>query len=331
MKEFNFVNNYVNSSQNNQYNIGRRYYSTFNNIEENLEIFIENSNNILLDKNNIFIKNLKYVYCYEDMLKDKLNIINNHKNEKGIYLLFNKCTNKYYIGSSKNLSSRLHNYYFLSRLLDNRYISKSINKYGHNNFSLFILEIVEDNNFILNREQYYIDLYKPIYNILQKAGNSLGYKHTELSKLKISISNKGKKVSPETREFLSNLFKGENNPMYGKKHTEEVKQKLRESRKGENNPMYSKPKSAEFMYYMTRDKSGENNPMYGKSKSAETLKKIRKCIYVYDENSKQLIHIYESFMEAIKDLKIGKDTLRKYALSNKPFKGKIFSYNKLNF
>ncbi len=33
-------------------------------------------------------------------------------------------------------------------------------------------------NEVLSREQYYIDLLKPEYNILQKAGSSLGYKHT---------------------------------------------------------------------------------------------------------------------------------------------------------
>lgn len=113
------------------------------------------------------------------MLIDKSKITKNYTNIKGVYLLFNKCNNKFYIGSSNNLSMRLNNYYFLSRLLDNRYISRSINKYGHNNFSVFILETFkEDDISILDREQYYIDLYKPEYNMLKIAGNSLGYKHT---------------------------------------------------------------------------------------------------------------------------------------------------------
>lgn len=38
---------------------------------------------------------------------------------------------------------------------------------------------------ILEREQYYIDLIKPEYNILLKAGSPLGYKHTESAKEKM--------------------------------------------------------------------------------------------------------------------------------------------------
>lgn len=312
-------------------NIICRNYSTSSNIkEEDSEILIENNNNISLNKENMFIKNLKYEYCYENMLKDKSNIITKHKNEKGIYLLYNKYTLKYYIGSSNNLSMRLKNYYYLSRLLDNRYISKSINKYGHNYFSIFILETCKEES-ILDREQYYINLYKPEYNILQKAGNSLGYKHTESNKLKISLSKKGKKMSLETRQLLSKLFTGENNPFYGKTHSELLKKKWSESKKGENNPMYGKPKSPEFLYHMYKNKSGKNSPMYGKPKSPETLLKIRKCIYVYDEKSKELIIKYDAFFLTVKDLKIGQSTLRKYAKSHKPFRGKIFSYDELEF
>lgn len=90
--------------------------------------------------------------------------------------------------------------------------------------------------------------------------------------------------------------------------------------------MFDKPKSKEFIYNMYKDKTGINNPMFGKPKSDETLKKLRKCIYVYDETTYNLIIKYDSFLIAVKELKMGKDTLRKYALSNKSYKGKIYSY-----
>ena len=44
-------------------------------------------------------------------------------------------------------------------------------------FFLLILEITEKDN-LLVREQYYLDSFKPGYNVLAKAGNSVGYKHT---------------------------------------------------------------------------------------------------------------------------------------------------------
>ena len=44
-------------------------------------------------------------------------------------------------GSGYRLSIRLAEYYFPSKLLSNRHISNSILKYGHNNFSVIILEL----------------------------------------------------------------------------------------------------------------------------------------------------------------------------------------------
>jgi group I intron endonuclease len=59
-------------------------------------------------------------------------------------------------------------------------ISLAIIKYNFENFSLDILEYcsVED---VIEREQYYLDTYKPKYNILKPAGSSLGYVHNESS------------------------------------------------------------------------------------------------------------------------------------------------------
>jgi group I intron endonuclease len=37
----------------------------------------------------------------------------------------------------------------------------------------------------LIREQYYLDLLKPEYNILKKAGSALGFKHSEEAKIKM--------------------------------------------------------------------------------------------------------------------------------------------------
>lgn len=261
------------------------------------------------------------------MLNDRNIILTKYKNFKGIYMLYNK----YYIGSGQNLSRRLSNYYYLSRLNDKRPISNSIIHYGHNNFIVFILEyyfINEDMN-ILEREQFYLNNLKPKLNILTLAGNSLGLKHSKESKIKISIYQSNKIVKDETRELISNLFKGENNPFYNKSHSIEFISKLSKDRLGINNPMFDKPKSKEFIYNMYKDKTGINNPMFGKPKSDETLKKLRKCIYVYDETTYNLIVKYDSFLIAVKELKMGKDTLRKYALSNKPYKGKIYSYKSL--
>jgi hypothetical protein len=63
-------------------------------------------------------------------------------------------------------------------------ICKALIKYGYSNFKLEILEYctIED---IRAREQYYLDILKPEYNLLPTAGSSLGFKHSEESLVKM--------------------------------------------------------------------------------------------------------------------------------------------------
>lgn len=64
-------------------------------------------------------------------------------------------------------------------------INKALLKHGYSKFKLEILEYC-DSKEVSKREQYYLDLVNPYYNILKKAHSSLGYKHTEESLAKIN-------------------------------------------------------------------------------------------------------------------------------------------------
>jgi group I intron endonuclease len=57
-------------------------------------------------------------------------------------------------------------------------IYSALLKHGYLNFSLDILEYCEP-DVLISREQYYIDIFNPKYNILKIAGSKLGYKHSE--------------------------------------------------------------------------------------------------------------------------------------------------------
>lgn len=57
-------------------------------------------------------------------------------------------------------------------------IYKALVKYGNLSFKLEILENC-DPNILIEREQYYLDLLNPEYNILKKAGSLLGFRHSE--------------------------------------------------------------------------------------------------------------------------------------------------------
>lgn len=148
---------------------------------------------------------------------DKDTILNVFKSKSGIYLLHNNVNGKCYIGSGVDLRRRLGSYYSPSRLIDGRHISNSLLKYGHSSFSLVVLVILGNTGTvvktdIINKEQMFIDLYKPTLNINPRAGSSLGFKHSSKSKELISQSRKGKPLSEATKKRLSLLLSGELNP-----------------------------------------------------------------------------------------------------------------------
>lgn len=109
----------------------------------------------------------------------KLEIFKENKGKSGIYIWENQINGNRYIGSSVHLTIRFKSYFNSNHLLKytNMTIYKALLKHGYSIFSLS-LEYCETDK-CLEREQYYIDLFKPEYNILQTAGSSLGYKHSE--------------------------------------------------------------------------------------------------------------------------------------------------------
>ena len=143
---------------------------------------------------------------------DKERIILDNKNKAGVYQFINLLTEESYVGSSTNLSVRFRQYYnynyISSPARGKSVIYLSILRNGYSNFSLTILEYCEIKDCI-NREQFYIDLIKPSMNILQMAGSSLGFKHSEETKALISLANSGI-----------------NHSLYGKKHLAETLAKM---------------------------------------------------------------------------------------------------------
>ena len=139
---------------------------------------------------------------------------------------------KYYIGSAVDLGNRFNDYfqdsYYKSR--SNTLIVRSILKYGIGNFALVILDFVDKDD-LLSREDHFIQTLNPEYNILQNAGNSLGYNHTPESIEKITQSALGRTHSVEVRKAMSESRMGANNPMFGKNVSEETRLKLSEAAK----------------------------------------------------------------------------------------------------
>lgn len=211
---------------------------------------------------------------------NKYLIYKDNNKKSGIYMWINLLNNKCYIGSSVSLNSRFSTY-FSKKILEKRLkkessiIYKAILKYDYNMFRLDILEYCEI-DVILHREQYYIDLLKPEYNILKVAGSRLGSKHNEYTKIKIS-----------------NKVKGINHPFYGKEHSDETKIKLKESLK-----LYNQNTNVKRKYI---PKSSDI-----KSKLSLNYKGIK--IYVYDKNH-NFVNLFPSIVSAAKYFNISSRTM----------------------
>lgn len=84
-------------------------------------------------------------------------------------------------------------------------INRALLKYGYSEFRLDILEYCSKED-VLTREQYYLDLLKPKYNILKTAGSSLGFKHTKETIEKFQAIAKLRKYTEEEKGRVSKLY-----------------------------------------------------------------------------------------------------------------------------
>lgn len=120
------------------------------------------------------------------------------KVESGIYKIENIVDGKKYIGSAVDLNKRKNVHY--SSLRNNKhhsiYLQNAFNLYGELNFIFEIVELIDDKDLLLSREQFYIDTMRPQYNICKTAGSWLNNKHSEKTKsiLRHKTKNANKKI-----------------------------------------------------------------------------------------------------------------------------------------
>jgi len=181
----------------------------------------------------------------------------------GIYQIQSKIKPyRIYIGSASNMINRWRCH--LSYLKKNNHHSKKLqnhyNKYGEIDLTFSIIELCNSEKLVLT-EQYYIDLYKPYFNICPFAGRTAGVIKSAETCKKISEGKKGKpssrkgfKTSDETKLKLRNAN-------LGKEMSEETKAKI---------SLTTKNKKKTDAHRLNISKG-----LKGKKKSPEHLEKIR--------------------------------------------------------
>lgn len=145
----------------------------------------------------------------------------------GIYKIQSKAKpERIYIGSAVWIGHRWdqHLYDLRKNEHDNNRLQNHFNKYGESDLSFSILLGCEKEYLIAN-EQFFIDSYKPYFNIRLYANSQLGFRHTKESKQKMSESRKGVKLSEEHRLNVSKS-------LMGKGRSEETKIKIGNGNRG---------------------------------------------------------------------------------------------------
>jgi group I intron endonuclease len=221
------------TSVNKSNTIGRRHFSVTSPrrlISEELTKFI-------------YEKNLNPVFIYEDLADKtvKSRVLNDTRGLSGIYLILNKVTLDYYIGSASTgrLHARFSNHLF--NFHGSKVIKNAVKKYGISSFAFVVLELFpeivnkENNKKLLDLEDFYLKSLLPNYNILTEAGSSFGYKHSETTRLNMKTNyseerrlaigslNKGKSFSPSTIEAMKQSALNRVKPIYSEQSIQNMK------------------------------------------------------------------------------------------------------------
>jgi hypothetical protein len=275
-----------------------------------------------------------------------MHFIDSCDNKKiGIYEIYNSYKNRFYIGQTvRSFAKRYSDYiYNIQKLIeDNKYKTninsrlkndflKCYNELGRDNFLTFkILEIVEDENKLDEREIFYISDYRNkfgkdnVYNFLNG-----GHCMTENIRNKISSSNKGKRLSQNT-EFKS----GQNfEEKFGEEKAKEIKEKIRNSRIGRSLSDETKQKIADIRKENNYLKGKTFQEVFGEEKALEMKQRISETSKGRKSSFLGKTHTQESRAKISKS-KTGKFTglsslsAKIYDLTDNPLlspDGKIFS------
>lgn len=139
----------------------------------------------IANSDRVLILFASFPIVYHNADTQKKEIYSNSKGKSGIYMWVNTINNKKYVGSSAELQRRFSAYYSIAYITkyNTTMIHRALLKYGYSAFSLHILEYC-NSSVLIEKEQYYMDLIKPEYNLLKTAGSSLGWKQSEEWKVK---------------------------------------------------------------------------------------------------------------------------------------------------
>lgn len=153
----------------------------------------------------------------------------NYWRKQGVYGIYNTVNNKMYVGSSKNIASRIssHKHLLKYNKHSNKYLQNAFNKYGENNFKAIVLRVCKIQN-LLRVEDFYITKYNTLnskfgYNLTLASIGTKNYKWSKKDRENLSKSKKGSLYHPNTLKGLRKYLLNNKNRPRSKKQIEHSK------------------------------------------------------------------------------------------------------------
>jgi len=195
----------------------------------------------------------------------------------GIYKIQSKIKpERIYIGSAVNIAQRWRTHLSGLKLNkhENRKLQNHYNKYGELDLVFIILEPCFP-QFLIIKEQHYLNKLKPYFNIYKIAGSPLGIIRSKESIQKRVDKCRDQKRTKETRQIMRENSIGENNPNYGKHPSEETRRKMSKGRLGKHHSEKTKQKQRESHKGLHWHLSEKTKQKMRKPKSEESKLKNR--------------------------------------------------------
>lgn len=265
----------------------------------------------------------------------------------GVYCI--TINDMYYVGSAKDFDVRLARH--LKDLQNGNHhnviLQRCYDKHGEDYIHFEILEKVPyDKNFIVEREQYYINEYRNVYknrccNLADATFGDTLSNHPNrdciIEKRTRALKEKNLKMGVQGRKIAYGR-NCDKNGMFGKSHSKDVIKALKErcfsddTRKKMSHSAKQKfenmPELKDNLSRLASGRTGEKNPFYGKKHSEKTKKKIA----IKNKGRKPVNTVkisidnveYDSYNDASRKLNIPVVTIRHRCLSeNKKFENYI--------
>lgn len=143
-----------------------------------------------------------------------------------IYLITNNFNQKKYVGYTTTTPAKRFSRHCTNSRIQKYPLARAIAKYGKESFTVEQLDEAQNIDELKEKEKYWIALLKPEYNLTEGGDGVPGYRHTDEWKIANSLRHKGRKLSDESKQRISNSLRG-------RKLSIEHVEKIRDSKTGQ--------------------------------------------------------------------------------------------------